>query len=411
MSRRVKVLVLVWGLAWLGIGGLAALGFVVTAAVGWDAGFSLAVPMLAGLGGGGSVTAAAALSFRNKPGTPLRLPPAWSLAGGLVLALAAGLGLWQAGISEGFLVPLFATAASVLAPLAVAAWLIRRDVSTPRGLAALGFGATASVVLALVLNTLLAGVLALLIFGLGDDALGLIGETLDLLSGGLFGDRWALVEMIAALVEIAILVPLVEELVKPVALLPVLKRLPAARDALLAGVLAGTGFAAVENLLYATMFGEQWGGVLAARSLGAALHPFGAGVMAVAWWGLLRREPDASRHWLRNYAVAVGVHGLWNGTSIVAATLAATWFQGWEISVLGITEGAVLLALLALEGVGLLLLLRAVSRRLDRGTPAGTVTEATVPPALPSDRAIAVWGVLCLVVLLPVGLGILRTVW
>jgi hypothetical protein len=30
---------------------------------------------------------------------------------------------------------------------------------------------------------------------------------------------------------------------------------------------------------------------------------------------------------------------------------------------------------------------------------------------MPLDRAIAVWGLVCLVVLLPVGLGVLRAVW
>ena len=32
-------------------------------------------------------------------------------------------------------------------------------------------------------------------------------------------------------------------------------------------------------------------------------------------------------------------------------------------------------------------------------------------PGLPTERAIAIWGLLCLIVLVPVGLGILRAVW
>ena len=107
--------------------------------------------------------------------------------------------------------------------------------------------------------------------------------------------------------------PLVEELVKPLPLLPVLKRLPAARDALVLGVLAGAGFAAVEDLLYAAGFGDAWSGVLVVRLLGSALHPFGAGLMAVAWWHVRRGEPGAAARWGRYYGLAVGAHAPWNG--------------------------------------------------------------------------------------------------
>jgi hypothetical protein len=187
--------------------------------------------------------------------------------------------------------------------------------------------------------------------------------------------------------------------------LPLLKRLDTQRDAFLLGALIGAGFAAVENLLYAAMSGSSWGGVLAIRLLGAAVHPFGAGLMAVAWWHVLRREPGASQIWIRNYGLAVGAHALWNGTCVVAATVANTWFQGWEVDLLGITDAAVLLALLALQGIGLLVALRALVRRLEPDA------ETAPLPALPIGRAIAVWGLVCLVILLPVGLGIVKTVW
>jgi hypothetical protein len=208
-----------------------------------------------------------------------------------------------------------------------------------------------------------------------------------------------------ALVEIAVIAPLVEELVKPLPLLPLLKRLDAQRDAFLLGALIGAGFAAVEDLLYAAMFGSSWGGVLAIRLLGAAVHPFGAGLMAVAWWHVLRREPGAGRLWIRNYGLAVGAHALWNGTCVVAATVANTWFQGWEVDLLGITDAAVLLALLAIQGIGLLVALRVLARRLEPDA------EIAPLPALPVERAIAVWGLVCLVILLPVGLGIAKTIW
>jgi RsiW-degrading membrane proteinase PrsW (M82 family) len=417
MSKRLKVLVGLWGLLWLGIGGLAGLAFLATAALdpwNWERSLWLALLLLAGLAGGGATAYAALRSLFGWRIGPVWLPPPWALAGGFVLALAAGLGLWQARISTAFLMPLFAAAAATLGPLAVASWILRsggrevKAITTPRGLAGWGLGATASTALAFVLNTLLGGAALLLVIGVSDQVLDLVGDLLDSLAGGL-GEELASPVFLLGLVQAAVLAPLVEELVKPLPLLPVLKRLPAARDALLLGVLAGAGFAAVENLLYAATFGDAWSGVLVVRLLGSALHPLGAGLMAVAWWGVRRGEPGAAAHWGRYYGLAVGAHALWNGTCVVAAAIAGAWFQGWEVDLLGVTEGAVLLALLAAEGIGLLAALRAIARRFQPADKAGE--EAALLPGLPTDRAIAVWGAICLVVLLPVALGVLRTVW
>ena len=416
MSKRLKILVGLWGLLWLGIGGLAGLAYLATAALdpgSWDTSLWLALLLLAGLAGG--LTAYAALrSLLGRRIGPVRLPPPWALAGGFVLALAAGLGLWQARISTGFLMPLFAAAAALLGPLAVASWILRsggrevQAVSAPRGLATLGLGATASTVLAFVLNTLLGGTALLLLIGVGDQVLDLVGDLADALAGGL-GKELASPVFLLGLVQAAVLAPLVEELVKPLPLLPVLKRLPAARDALLLGVLAGAGFAAVENLLYAAGFGDGWSEVLVVRLLGSALHPFGAGLMAMAWWHVRRGEPGAAARWGRYYGLAVGAHALWNGTCVVVAAVTSAWFQGWEVDLLGVAEGAVLLALLAVEGIGLLAALRAIARRLQPKTE--SEEGASLLSSLPAERAIAVWGLICLIVLLPVGLGVLRTLW
>ena len=123
MSKRLKVLVGLWGLLWLGIGGLAGLAYLAEAVLGsqdWNSTLWLAIPLLAGLAGGGITAYAALRSVLGQHVGPMWLPPPWALAGGFVLTLAAGLGLWQARTSTTFLMPLFAATAAVLGPLAVA---------------------------------------------------------------------------------------------------------------------------------------------------------------------------------------------------------------------------------------------------------------------------------------------------
>jgi RsiW-degrading membrane proteinase PrsW (M82 family) len=420
MSERQKTLVLIWGLVWLGIGSLAGILFLAAAAQGgseWRLSFGAMVPLTAGLVGGGLAAFFALRSLSKRPAWSFRLPPTWALGGGFVLTLAAGLGLWQAGLSRAFLVPIFAALAAMLAPLAVVGWTMDRRpgaVNARRGWVSFGLGATASTSLAYLLNVLLPAGVLFLVFGLSDALAPLAEDLMDALQFGALTEELLSPWFLVALVEVAVIAPLVEELVKPLPLLPLLKRLAlgreaSARDALLLGALVGAGFAAVENLLYAVLFGSTWGGVLATRVLGAALHPFGAGLMAVAWWRVLRREPGSTAGWARNYALAVGAHALWNGTCVVAAAVAQTWFRGWEVDLLGTSNGALLIALLAAEGIGLLVALRVLARRLE---PVAEEGKGTVtPPAMPIERAIAIWGLACLVVLLPVGLGVLRVVW
>jgi RsiW-degrading membrane proteinase PrsW (M82 family) len=405
-------LLLIWGLLWLGIGALAGMLFMITALVGsseWRFSLGMMVPIFAGLASGGLVTFFALRSMFGAPARPLRLPPTWALAGGFVLALAAGLGLWRADFSPVFLMPILLALAASLAPLAAVAWIVGRrpgGITARRGWVAFGLGTTASTGMAYVLNTLLSLAILYLVFGLAGEVLPLAEGLLDALAFGTLSQELASPWFLIVLVEVAVIAPLVEELVKPLPLLPLLGRLASARDAMLLGMLAGAGFAAVENILYATLFGSTWGGVLAVRALGAALHPFGAGLMAVAWWRVLRREPGTAPGWVRHYGLAAGVHALWNATCVVAATVAQALLAGWEVELLGTTDAALLLALLALEGAGLLVALRMLARRV---APAPEEDGVAAPsPGLSSERAIAVWGLVCLVVLLPVGLGALR---
>jgi len=81
--------------------------------------------------------------------------------------------------------------------------------------------------------------------------------------------------------------------------------------------------------------------------------------------------------------------------------------------VLGATVAGSLLALLAVEGVVAFVGARALARRLaipeEREEPVEFPPSAVLP--LPSDQAMAIWALVCLLALLPVGLAVLEAVW
>ena len=155
--------------------------------------------------------------------------------------------------------------------------------------------------------------------------------------------------------------------------------------------------------------------------VGAAVHPLGSGLVTLGWHGLLRRQPNAcpehsrrgGRRWLGGYGLAIGIHALWNGGITLFLALAGAQFFGEmppEVDVLGATVAGSLLALLAVEGVAVFVGARALARRLAIPAEA-TVEEAPVLSDLPLDQAMAVWALVCLLALLPVGLAVLEAVW
>ena len=116
--------------------------------------------------------------------------------------------------------------------------------------------------------------------------------------------------------ELVLVAPLTEEIGKG---LGGLVRRPATRrDAFMAGVAAGVGFAVVENILYASgglFFGPDWEAIVAVRTMGAAIHPLASGLVVLGWWEW--RQNDDLGQLFRRFFMGAGVHALWNG-SIVA---------------------------------------------------------------------------------------------
>ena len=440
MSTRLKWLVTLWGVILLLPGLLAILGYCFLIPVMLMAGdiealtwgIGLVVFLTVTLGGGGLTVYQGLQALSKRPSRLLRLPPLWAVGGGFALALAIGLGLRRVEICAPLLFPLCLMVAAVAPPLAAVVWMLDRKPGTltwRRAGVAFVSGATVSVVLAIILEVLLPGVALLLVLDLAEPVLDGLEGLLDALAGHEVAKVLTSPVFLFALVELAVVAPLVEETVKPLVTLPLLRHLERPRDALLLGAAAGTGFAVLENVLYATGGLRIWAGILAVRALGAAVHPLGTGLVTLGWHGLLQSRPNGGRRWLGGYGLAIGIHALWNGGSVLLLALAGAQFFGEtppEVDVLGATVAGSLLALLAVEGVAVFVSARALARRLAVPeeskvgeapvlSPALSevegVVEGPVLSGLPSDQAMAIWALVCLLALLPVGLAVLEAVW
>ena len=113
----------------------------------------------------------------------------------------------------------------------------------------------------------------------------------------------------SALLYMVILVPVVEEVMKTVAVWPFLGRGLTNAEAFMGGAIAGAGYALFEAFFLAQP-GQDWGITMIASAGATLIHMFTAGLTSI---GLARAARE--RTFLRvvpYYALAVGIHGLWN---------------------------------------------------------------------------------------------------
>jgi hypothetical protein len=421
VGRWAKVLVVIWGalvllpVLPLFLGGCCAILPVAGYSEPETRTLSLGIAALIVVGSACGVTMVVqgSTALAGRPSRQLRPPHLWILLGSFVAAMVVGLGLWQMEGLDLLFAPWFIIAAAALPSLAAVVWAVDNRpgwLTWRRAGVALSAGITVSVPLAIFLEILVPYAILGLLLDLGEPVLDAIGGLIDLLAGGQVARALTSPGFLVALVELAVVAPLVEEFVKSLVVLPLLRGLGSRRDAFLLGAVAGAGFAALENVIYALFGGRYWGGILTVRALGAAVHPLGTGLATMAWYALLSRDSGTDRKWIGGFGLAVVQHAVWNGGLALWVALSGAAFFGpksWEANVMGVGIAVGILALLALEGVALWAVLRALSRRLA----SAAAVEALVPAGVPAERAIALWAVACLMVLLPVGLGALHALW
>lgn len=227
-------------------------------------------------------------------------------------------------------------AAMLLPVLTLAAWLA--PLLAARGISWRGAwlhftsGATLSVVSAILLEVVGVVLLAIAVFALAalltPDAPARLQELINAWNTGqLLQDPDALQKylswaplVIFAVLTFSVAVPLIEETVKPGS---VLLQLVAHRGeldpgaAFLVGALCGAGFALVEGPLntITSVGNDAWAATVLLRAGATLLHACNTAVAAWAWAELLERRRWG--RWLLGMTVALVMHALWNGSTIV----------------------------------------------------------------------------------------------
>jgi hypothetical protein len=175
-----------------------------------------------------------------------------------------------------------------------------------------------------------------------------------------------------AVLFVSVLIPIVEEGLKSIAVWPILPRSPSPSQAFVGGALGGFGFATVEGM-FLTQPDVTWFSTAFIRGGASLMHALAAGIMA---WGLA--EAAVRRRGWRlplAYAVAIALHGLWNlsavglGVSQLGSELGLSSLAP-SVQTLLASVGATMLSALSLVAlIGLPLIARSLARRNQTGDP------------------------------------------
>lgn len=371
-------------------------------------GFTLIAIML---GAGGITLWHSLQSLQGKTSRALNLPSAWAMSGLFGLCVILGLFVAESNFAAGLLFPPLLLIGAGVPPLLAVSWFIAQKaegLTWRRGLVALAGGATVGLFIALILEVILPVIVLTLVLNLAEIVTTRLEDLFIALAGENISAAVTEPGFIFLLIQLALIAPLAEELAKPLVTLPLIGRL-SRRDAFLVGAMAGAGFAVVENILYAGFGFYFWAGILVVRALGGAVHPLGSGLVALGWHSVLQNEQGAWLNWLGRFALAVGIHALWNGGSLLIITLAGAQFFGQlppEINILGLSTAGTTLALLIILGLAALWGGRSIVQNVE--VDSSLDLEPAKSDFILSDRSIAIWAMVCLVATVPVGIIMLQ---
>ena len=260
----------------------------------------------------------------RRPSARFTLPnPGWFAALTFVV-LIVGIVLWHARSSPGSAFatsPLLITSGILpaFAVLALTSWRLHQPSTRRHVWMSLFYGLTLAPLLAIILEILLAGVIGVLFQRS-------LGQSLAAPSSA--SDP---TQVIIFLLTISAVAPLVEEGVKPLGAVLIMRRVRSPASAFLMGVAAGVGFDILETIGYIGMGEADWIDVAIARIGAGLLHGVGAGMAALGWYYLINGKGVRLR-WLRGIGgilYAVLQHAIFNGSNLLglAPGPIGSWMQ------------------------------------------------------------------------------------
>jgi hypothetical protein len=170
----------------------------------------------------------------------------------------------------------------------------------------------------------------------------------------------------AILAYIAVLVPMVEELVKPLGVWLFARRIESPAQGFGLGILCGAAYSLVEGLGVVGSGGPNWAAAVGVRAGTGLLHIATTGLMG---WAIVSATREGRMlRLIATYVLAVMIHGLWNASAIVVALVAVANALGQPgLQTIGVSAAVAGMATLF---AGMLTMLLAANRRLRQASKA-----------------------------------------
>jgi RsiW-degrading membrane proteinase PrsW (M82 family) len=116
------------------------------------------------------------------------------------------------------------------------------------------------------------------------------------------------------LIVVAIMAPLIEETVKPLAVIIFIGRVRSAAEAFILGLAAGIGFNLIETTGYISSGYQGWLSVALIRTGSGLLHGFGAAMITLGWYYLTHPVKHRGLKVAGCWTYAILQHAIWNGS-------------------------------------------------------------------------------------------------
>jgi RsiW-degrading membrane proteinase PrsW (M82 family) len=113
---------------------------------------------------------------------------------------------------------------------------------------------------------------------------------------------------------LAVGAPLIEEMVKPLAVVALIGRVRSGAEAFVLGMACGIGFDIVETSGYISTGYHDWLNVALQRTAAGLLHGLGAAMVALGWYYLVHAKKRRLLLALACWSYAVLQHAIWNGS-------------------------------------------------------------------------------------------------